>query len=236
MSPILRSNKKQVSKNRAGLVALSVFAVLTIGLGFMQMRNTIFSPFAPKSAKLSGTGSKSLLEANAELALRDTDRDGLTDFEELNYYSTSPYLPDTDSDGVSDRDEISAGTDPNCPTGQNCSSVLDTPKERLDLSDYLDKQNIDFDIGKMIGGTIQNIDTEKTGTPIGGDVMGVTGVIDMKALLQDPTTLRKLLNDTGMITTEQLQSIDDVTLLKMAEDLLQKQIGQTNSDVGQVKQ
>ncbi len=36
----------------------------------------------------------------------DTDKDGLTDFEEINTYGTSPIKADTDGDGISDFDEI----------------------------------------------------------------------------------------------------------------------------------
>ena len=51
------------------------------------------------------------------LRSQDTDEDGLSDWDELNVYITSPYLADSDSDGIKDGEEISAGTDPNCPTG-----------------------------------------------------------------------------------------------------------------------
>ena len=39
------------------------------------------------------------LDETIRLQRIDTDRDTITDYQELNFYSTSPYLPDTDSDG-----------------------------------------------------------------------------------------------------------------------------------------
>lgn len=43
----------------------------------------------------------------------DTDGDGLKDGEEVNTYGTNPCNPDTDGDGINDKTEILIGTDPN---------------------------------------------------------------------------------------------------------------------------
>jgi hypothetical protein len=68
----------------------------------------------------------------AELQERDTDQDGLTDYQEMYQYYTSIFIDDTDSDGVSDFDEVSSGADPLCPEGEDCSLLaLITPKTRL---------------------------------------------------------------------------------------------------------
>jgi hypothetical protein len=42
----------------------------------------------------------------------DTDFDGLTDFQEIRQYLTSPILVDSDGDGAWDGEEVRAGTDP----------------------------------------------------------------------------------------------------------------------------
>ena len=44
---------------------------------------------------------------------RDTDNDGLKDYEEENTYFTDPNKADTDGDMVPDGEEIAAGSDPN---------------------------------------------------------------------------------------------------------------------------
>jgi len=54
------------------------------------------------------------------LQKRDSDLDGLSDYDELYLYKSSPYLQDSDSDGVKDYDEVKMGEDPSCPSGQNC--------------------------------------------------------------------------------------------------------------------
>ncbi|MCK4367273.1 MAG: ABC transporter substrate-binding protein [Thermoplasmata archaeon] len=43
---------------------------------------------------------------------RDSDGDGLTDWDEENVYGTDPQNEDTDGDGISDGDEVAQGTDP----------------------------------------------------------------------------------------------------------------------------
>ena len=68
----------------------------------------------------------------AELKDRDTDQDGLNDYQEVYQYYTSMFIEDTDSDGVSDFDEVSSGDDPLCPQGEDCSLLaLITPKTKI---------------------------------------------------------------------------------------------------------
>jgi len=55
-----------------------------------------------------------------ELKKLDTDKDGLTDYDETYIYNTSPFIEDSDSDGLPDKAEVLAGEDPNCPKGRIC--------------------------------------------------------------------------------------------------------------------
>lgn len=51
-----------------------------------------------------------------QLRARDTDGDGLSDYDELRVYKTNPLNPDTDGDGLTDYAEVMRhGTDPNNP-------------------------------------------------------------------------------------------------------------------------
>jgi len=65
----------------------------------------------------------------------DSDGDGLTDYEEENYYGTDPYDDDTDGDGYDDYDEVYYyGTDPN-DYWDNPSSSYDSDDDNYDYYD-----------------------------------------------------------------------------------------------------
>jgi thrombospondin type 3 repeat protein len=57
-------------------------------------------------------GYNPLGEGPLGLEFIDTDNDGLTDAEELNFYNTNPYDADSDGDGFSDGDEVANGYNP----------------------------------------------------------------------------------------------------------------------------
>lgn len=60
---------------------------------------------------------------------KDTDNDGIVDYDELYIYKTSPYLSDSDSDGYSDQQEIYSGNNPNCPTGKTCGFITSSAEQ-----------------------------------------------------------------------------------------------------------
>lgn len=105
-------------------IFLIFFGLSALIIGIFSIRSGIRSPFVPRSSGALGLSNQlpaSIEPAtNEELKGKDTDGDGLNDYEELNVYFTSPYLEDSDSDELNDQKEISAGEDPNCPKGQNC--------------------------------------------------------------------------------------------------------------------
>lgn len=107
---------------KIGVVLLSIFSVFAVGLGFLKIRNTMYAPFALNNGVPYTT--KEDINTNEALIYRDTDKDGLNDFDELYVYITSPYLADTDSDSIDDKVEVDKGSDPLCPQGQNCNSPI----------------------------------------------------------------------------------------------------------------
>jgi len=120
--------KKKQRKKIAAMVFLATLAILIFIFTFFQMRDILEIPM-PGGIKLSDMAKRTegievinpiAQEDPAVLKQRDTDVDGINDFEELYIYKTSPYLADTDSDGKTDIEEIKAGEDPTCPAGQNC--------------------------------------------------------------------------------------------------------------------
>lgn len=113
-------------KEKLGFIGLVVLSVLIIFLGYRQIQNSIKRPsalFALEHSSSSGEEEKTAVQIKEESKQKDTDQDGLSDYDELYIYNTSPYLPDSDSDGTSDKQEIEQGTDPNCPKGQNCGMM-----------------------------------------------------------------------------------------------------------------
>ena len=105
-------------------IFLVFFGLSALILGMFSIKSSITG--APlQRVQLNQDGTDQILSqtdstAEDELKGKDTDKDGLNDYEELNVYFTSPYLEDSDSDGVNDKEEINTGEDPSCPKGQNC--------------------------------------------------------------------------------------------------------------------
>lgn len=105
-------------EQRIGVVLLSIFAILAVGLGILQIRNSMYAPFSLNSDITSSITQK--MDQVSALHYRDTDKDGINDFDELYAYLTSPYLADSDSDGLTDKQELDAGKNPLCAEGREC--------------------------------------------------------------------------------------------------------------------
>lgn len=125
--------QKKKRQKIAALAFLAMLAILISIFSVVQMRNLLSIPLpggitianlkkqAEEKSKNNTEVVKDIKDEDLEvLKQRDTDADGLTDFEELYIYKTSVYLADSDSDGVNDLEEIKMQEDPNCPRGQNC--------------------------------------------------------------------------------------------------------------------
>lgn len=112
-------------------IGFSVFAVAAITFGFIRLSNSLHLSFNNEGKEGAAAGQELLEETKQKIT--DTDTDGLSDWDELNIYGTSPYLADSDSDGESDSEESKAGTDPNCPKGKNCGTG-DLPAEPASAS------------------------------------------------------------------------------------------------------
>lgn len=110
---------------------LGVAGLVALVFGMVQVRSSLNRPFTTdvqtlvELKKAFGPTEEELAEQQKKV---DTDGDGVSDFDELNTYKTSPYVRDSDSDGDADNIEIAKGTNPNCAKGKNCLS-LDTGTE-----------------------------------------------------------------------------------------------------------
>lgn len=106
-------------EDRMTTLALLVIGGLTILLGFFSVRHSIKATFYGNLGAASLNLNSSEQAQLSSLHTKDTDTDGLSDYDELYGYNTSPYLRDSDSDGTDDAAEVAAGTDPNC-NGATC--------------------------------------------------------------------------------------------------------------------
>ena len=195
---------------------LAIFAFLVIIFWVAQFKRSIMGPLnggADTQNAASGQGENSDLA----LKIKDTDGDGLSDYDELNIYKSSPYLEDSDSDGVKDKEEIDNGKDPNCPEGTDCygqnadiggatSTIPQNNQDNSSLNSLL----------QLGGGSSGGQGTAPA--PSGA------GNVDIEAFLGkelDAPTLRQMLLQAGM-KQEVLDKISDEDLMKSYQEVSQK--------------
>jgi len=132
MEDMLQEEREQGRKNNwsgkksLGLGVFLIVGIGIVGFGLWQFNYRIKAPFLGKATGLKNFKSldQKEMEAMIEKQKKDTDNDGLTDFDEEYVYKTSAYLDDSDSDGFTDKMEIDSGNDPNCPAGQSCGVAI----------------------------------------------------------------------------------------------------------------
>ena len=187
---------------KIAVIFLAFFAVLVFVLWSIQLRQSIMGPFKtaePDASQEAGTGVCTGPDCQKDLAAaqreQDTDNDGLSDWDELNIYKTSPYLEDSDSDGFSDQDEVSTGNDPNCPEGRDCYGASQ-PAEEADNNISVDDVTADINFLDQ-DEAMQNI---------------LAGGSDVK-------TLRQMLIAAGM-NEGLLSQISDEDLMKSYQETL----------------
>jgi lipoprotein-anchoring transpeptidase ErfK/SrfK len=85
-----------------------------------------------------------LLGRGALAATLDTDKDGLSDYDEINLYKTDPKNADTDGDGYPDGLEVSKGYSPhNKQPGARLEKKIEVDTKKQELSYFIDNIKID---------------------------------------------------------------------------------------------
>jgi len=117
-------------KQKIMLAILSAVVFISVVAGFWRIKNILMLEYGVNPGDKPQSEIEQTVKNNSDLSdvdvedlkKRDTDNDGLTDFEEIYIYETSAYLADSDSDGDDDLAEIKVGQDPTCAKGVNCFS------------------------------------------------------------------------------------------------------------------
>jgi len=196
-------------KHKIAAGVLAVFGFVVLIMWGLQLKTSINAPFAVykngnqtvASATSTCTGAD-CPENIARLKSQDTDKDGLSDYDELYVYETSPYLADSDSDGYNDYEEIKNGKDPNCPAGQICQSATATSEGNASSSAAT---------ASLVSSSSQpnlqlnSIDQNTAQTVLSGQM--------------DAATLRKTLIEAGMDKTA-LDQVSDTDLMKAYQQTL----------------
>jgi hypothetical protein len=193
------------------LAGLSTLTVAIIVMWFLQFKQNITAPLYRQlgftsneeiEATLRGQSPKTSQEQQDDaLKAQDTDKDGLSDYDELNIYNTSPFLEDSDSDGVLDKIEIERGQDPNCPIGKDCtSSVLTSPAITVTSS---------LEANTAASGLV----SQPTATS--SDLIGISSLFP-----SDASSLRQILLESGM-DQSMLDQFSDEDLLQAYQEAFQ---------------
>lgn len=206
-----------IGKSRKIAVAsLAFFAVLVIGMWMMQFKKSINEPFAYKAGNNVNNTIGGLV-SDEELRNKDTDGDGLSDWDELNLYNTSPYLEDSDSDGFTDKKEIDSDNDPNCPTGRDCysSEILDGQQQETNQDiDSLDLLN-ELNTGGQINANDQNT-PEGNLSQEGNQEDAIKNILGGQG---NAALLRQMLIQSGM-DENTLSQISDEELMNSYQEVL----------------
>lgn len=189
-------------KDRLLTLFLVLLGVGALFMGFSRLSNTVTGRVGAdkNNQNINISEKKDNLEQIIRLQNQDTDKDGLSDYDEMNIYNTSIYLPDSDSDGYSDKQEIDTNNNPNCPAGQNCSPSKQKPGDEIQSSET-DIFNDYLDIINSVTPTTDS-DAEK--------------ILSGQASAEE---VRKMLLGAGM-SPEDLSKIPDEEIMKIYQELL----------------
>jgi hypothetical protein len=190
----LQPRTKLDKGQRFGVGLLLCISVLLVAVSIFQFKSNIFSyGNRIKTDPLANLSSAERDDAEmAALKKADTDGDGLSDYNELYVYHSSPYMRDTDSDGIPDGEEVRKGTSPTCQEGKDC-------------------------LFNPIAAVANASSTEAQAAPSADQTGGVVAPdqkVDLSALT--PQELRDALVESG-VPAAQLAGVSDEDLMKLVK-------------------
>ncbi len=208
-NPLEKKVAKQFPENKLRtqkitVVFLAVLAIIIVSLWGFQLSTQLNKPFA-----VDQKINKNETAKVTDLHLIDSDGDGLSDYDEINVYHTSPYLEDSDSDGILDKQEILQGTDPNCPTGKICTATPSSPSPAS-------------------SSTVPQIDT----VPV---VSGEATIVPGLGNEVTPAMLRQMLLQNGYDAAT-LDKISDADIMRSYQEALSSQSSSTVANPSAISQ
>lgn len=109
---------KQLDQSRTAFRMVAILAgVAFLGSGWILWRTISTAAKLPPLPNVNTVSNQAEITALKE---KDTDGDGLSNYDELFTYGSSPYLFSSAGDEISDGEKIRNGQNPNCPRGQSC--------------------------------------------------------------------------------------------------------------------
>jgi hypothetical protein len=210
-------------RHKTALVVLACAIILIIILWILQLNKSITNPLygglSLKDLQQSTTQVDQTSATDAALKAKDTDGDGLSDYDEINIYHTNPYLADSDGDGINDGQEIKNGTDPNCPTGQQCTNTTSSSSSPSSFSN----QNLENALNQPgISSTTQLSTITETTTATDNTGLTAEEKSALKTILgssNDPATFRNFLLQNGADKTY-VDSLSDQDLQNAINEIL----------------
>jgi hypothetical protein len=218
-----KQSREPLSSGQKITAGVLVFAaIFTIIFGVLQLKKSVNEPFERQAN--SGNKNQNANTASDDIVAlqnKDSDEDGLSDYEEIYIYSTSPYIQDSDSDGLDDKKEIDSGGDPNCPVGKTCGIInpnsIDTENQQPESNNVENVEDIvtdPFGLGNL--GGMSDLQDLLGGVPAETE--------DISSLLPDelpPAQIRELLKQYGM-PENVLDQFTDEQLIKAYQETLKK--------------
>lgn len=222
---------------------VAFFGVVAIILsGWLIYRNVFRITALPTVTNSSNLNIVAVATAKLEiLKNKDTDTDGISDYDELYNTRTSPYLKDSDGDGFLDGTEVQSGNDPNCPQGAVCegyrllTSIVDAsgnltpeflrksllsagvPQAALDKTDDASLLKIYQEI--VASQPVSNTNTVNTNSSnTGATNQGLASSLNVNGVgsIADPTNTST--TATSGLTLAQLQNLDAAEIRQLLVD------------------
>ncbi len=201
---------------KAALLLLVIAGIGGMIFGFRYLGKNLLQPFQlTLTQKTDVSGGTVDAAAIAAMKARDTDGDGLSDYDEQYVYNTSAYLADSDSDGYSDKQELDSGNDPNCPVDKTCKTTTASEEQAVNVGEQI-KNGLVAPVAPETG------QTDLSALFSAASAGQVSGAQQDQAISNlKPDELRTLLLSNG-VSQEQLDKLTDDQLMQVYTEAYKK--------------